>query len=112
MFTEWEEKEEPSYWAYIYLAGDLHTVLTVCRKYCAMVGACVTIESVNYIYTGGAEKGVRVGFINYARFPKEGVEILDRAKALGYLLAEECYQSSFTILTPQTSIFISRRKDK
>lgn len=110
MFKDWEETEEESYWAYIYLAGDIHTVRTVCRKYCADIGYCVTVENIDYIYTGGAEQGVRVGLINYARFPKENSEVLDHAKALGYLLAEGCYQSSFTVLTPDISIFISRRK--
>jgi len=36
----------------IFIAGDLATAKQVCRSYCA-AGLCVTIEPVDFVYTGG-----------------------------------------------------------
>jgi len=73
------------------------------------VGACVTVESVDYIYTGGEESGVRIGFINYPRFPADSSHILESAKGLAELLMMDMCQHSYSITTPETTFWRSRR---
>lgn len=102
----------PTYTAQIYIAGDLDTARRVCREFVWQIGECVTIEPVEYIYKGGAETGVRVGFINYPRFPQPEAEIWDRAWTLAERLLDALRQWSFTIVATDRTVFFSRRDTK
>ncbi len=93
----------------IFIAGDLAQAKQVCREFCMEEGACVTVEPVSYIYTGGEESGVRVGFINYPRFPSDVVAIEARARDLGDRLMKRLCQHSFSIVGPATTTWVSRR---
>jgi hypothetical protein len=100
---------EATFWAHIFLAGDLEQAKQICRSHCYTAGLCVTVEPVTYVYTGGQEEGVRVGLINYPRFPTTPEQLLTTAKDLAWRLREELCQHSFTIMTPTETIFDSRR---
>lgn len=104
-------KIEPTFWAKIYLAGDVSVIKQECRKYCFEVGLCVTITPTNYIYTGGEESGVEIGLINYPRFPSTKDVLLSKAKELGERLMLACHQWSFLVMTPDETIFSTRRED-
>ncbi|GAA4108518.1 hypothetical protein ACFFTN_01135 [Aminobacter aganoensis] len=93
----------------IFIAGDLAHAKQVCREHCLAVGLCVTVEPVAYIYTGGEEAGVRVGLINYPRFPASPDELRDKARALAGLLMERLCQHSYSIVGPETTEWYSRR---
>lgn len=95
----------------IFIAGDLNQTKQVCREWCMSVGACVTVEPVDYIYTGGEEAGVRVGFINYPRFPATEAYIVERATALALLLMDRLCQQSFSIVAPTETVWHSRRQE-
>jgi len=99
-----------TYWAKIFIAGPIAEIEQVCRSYC-MKGACVTVTPTNYIYTMGEESGAEIGLINYPRFPKDfpRIELLEEATLLAEKICEECYQGSFTIMTPDDTYFFSRR---
>lgn len=94
----------------IFIAGDLEQAKQVCREYCFEVGLCVTVEPVSYIYTGGEEAGVRVGLINYSRFPATEAEIGVKASALADLLMARMCQHSYSIVGPETTLWKSRRE--
>ena len=104
-------KQSPTFFAHIYMAGDLADARRVCRRYTFDVGLCVTIEAVDYVYTGGAETGFRVGIINYPRFPKEPSEVRQVAEALAELLRAELAQHSFSIVMPDVTIWNTTRED-
>ncbi len=95
----------------IYIAGDLEDARRVCRAWCFEIGGCVTVEPVEFIYTGGTETGVRVGFINYPRFPTEEDAMMRRATDLGMRLMIELMQNSFSIEGPSETVWFSRRKE-
>lgn len=95
----------------IYIAGDIAIAKQVCREWCMEVGACVTVELVDFIYTGGEEAGVRVGFINYPRFPADEAYIVERATGLAFLLMDRLCQQSFSIVGPTETIWHSRRPE-
>lgn len=98
-----------SYWVKIYIAGSIETAKQVIRKRAKKIGMCVTIEPTTYIYTGGEEVGYVVGFINYARFPKETSEIWNQAFTLACELKEETGQDSFTMMDAETSVWYTDR---
>lgn len=77
----------------IFIAGDVETAKSICRKHCFDVGLCVTVEPISYIYTGGEEVGVRVGLINYPRFPTTKSVLRQKAHALGRELMDGLYPS-------------------
>lgn len=93
----------------IFIAGDLQQAKQVCREWCMEVGACVTVEPTDYIYTGGEESGVRIGFINYPRFPSDEGTITDRAISLADLLMVRLCQQSYSIVSPEETLWVSRR---
>lgn len=95
----------------IFIAGDLNQAKEACREHCMLFGLCVTVEPVTYIYTGGEESGVRVGLINYPRFPSTHDELLTKAQALAVLLMERLCQHSFSIVGPNLTEWHSRRPE-
>jgi hypothetical protein len=102
-------KQEPTYWARIYLAGDLRVAKQICRKHCLEVGLCVTIEETTFIYTGGEEFGVVVGLINYPRFPDTEEGIFQKAETLALLLLEGLHQHSCLVMSPDETKWFTRR---
>jgi len=105
-----EEKTCKSFDVKIYIAGPIEVAKQILRREALVEGLCVTIEPTLYLYSGGEEQGYVVGFINYPSLPMEQESILSRAKTIANKLLEETYQQSYTIVTPQESIFISKRK--
>lgn len=105
----WESDSIESWWAWIYIGGNLQTAEMICRNACFPSGLCVTVEQVKYFFGGGDEDGVRVGLIQYPPFP-EDVKLLEtKAKALGQQIAEANSQWSFSIVMPDKIIYHSRR---
>jgi hypothetical protein len=105
------EKVSRTWWARIYLSGPLDVIEHTCRKDCLDEGLCVTVSPVNFIYTGGEERGAVVGLINYPRFPSEPKAIEDRAKHLALRLLEDACQHSVLVQTPTDTYWITKRKD-
>lgn len=93
----------------IYIAGDRRDATRICREFCFEVGYCVTVQSADYVYTGGQESGVIIGLINYPRFPQTPEQIVEAATTLGNRLMEGLTQHSFSIETPVETIWFSRR---
>jgi hypothetical protein len=92
----------------IFVAGDIAVAKQVCRSYCYQIGLCVTVEPVAYIYTGGEEAGVRVGLINYPRFPSTEQELKAKADGLAVLLMEEMHQHSYSVAGPSETTWFTR----
>ena len=95
----------------IWITGDVNKIRDVCRRWCTMKGACVTVTPTEYIYTGGAETGAVVGFINYPRFPTNETTLVNKAHELALLLIRRCNQLSCTVEGPTTTVFFSRREE-
>ncbi len=95
----------------IFIAGDIEQAKQVCREYCYQIGLCVTIEPVAYIYTGGEEAGVRIGLINYPRFPVDETELELRAMGLAEILKTRLCQHSFSVVGPKQTHWFTDRKD-
>ena len=102
----------PTFWVKIYAAGDIEIAKQVCRKECFNIGLCVTIEPVEYIYTGGQETGYIVGLINYPRFPATAEAIYEQAKILALKLKEEGCQHSALLMPPEKTEWLTTRVDK
>ena len=78
----------------------------ICRAYCDVIGLCVTVEPTYFIYTNGQEDGVKVGFINYPRFPKEIKDIKDEAIELAKHLKAAFSQKRVSIVFTDETIMI------
>lgn len=95
----------------IFMAGDIAQAKQVCREYCFKVGLCVTVEPVEYIYTGGQETGFRVGLINYPRFPATEELLLETATGLAHFLLARLCQHSFSIVGPRETLWFTCREE-
>ncbi|TIN83067.1 hypothetical protein [Mesorhizobium sp.] len=104
-----QRKSAPTVRYEILIAGDIGQARQVCREWCMEAGACVTVEPVDYIYTGGEEAGIRVGFINYPRFPADDGSIGRRAADLARILMVRLCQQSYSIVGPNETVWYSRR---
>jgi hypothetical protein len=103
--------EVPTYTATIFMAGDYADAVRLCRQFC-MTGLCVTVERAEFVYTGGAESGVRVGLINYPRFPSEPADLFAKAEALAEHLIEGLSQHSASIVASDRTVWLSRREQQ
>lgn len=104
------EAEVQTYRADIYVGGDLAEARRICREFCAD-GLCVTVEPIEFIYTGGSETGVRVGLINYPRFPSTPEKVWGQACELARMLVYRLYQWSALVESRDRTLWISTRKD-
>lgn len=95
----------------IFIGGNYLDALYICQEYCDKVGLCVTVDPTDFVYSGGSCVGVRIGLINYARFPSKRDIIWDKAEALAELLKEELDQGSYTVQDPIRSMFVSTRDE-
>ena len=95
----------------IYMAGSRIEAVKCCKEYCDKVPLCVRVYKSSYIYTNGSEEGFTVSFINYPRFPKTSMELESIAIRLGKKLLTACEQESFSIETPDTTIWYSIREE-
>lgn len=102
-------KQVDSFWCKIHIAGDYQQIVSLCRQFCFDFPFCVTVSKTIYIYQGGAEEGVEVGLISYARFPRTNDELVEIATKLANKILEDQRQWSYTILTPDKSMWFSRR---
>ncbi len=105
------EKTVPSFNVEIHMAGDINAAALIIQRYAAETGLCVTLQPQSFIYTGGREEGFRVGFINYARFPKEPGDIVARARDLASVLCQALGQHSYSIVTPVETTWVSHRPE-
>ncbi len=103
-------EEAATYTAAIYVAGPQPEAERICREFC-LTGLCVTVEPVEFIYTGGQERGVRVGLINYPRFPSTPDAIFAKAERLASELIERMHQHSASIVATDRTVWLSRRDD-
>lgn len=102
--------EVPTYTALIYVAGSLSSALRIAREFCDDRPECVTVEPVSYVFVGGSADGVRVGLINYGRFPRETDAIFAQAEALALRLIEELGQESASIVASDRTVWLSNRE--
>lgn len=100
---------EPTHTVDIWVCGDLPKVRDLCREYTYEVGLCVTIQAADFVYTGGLEDGVRVGLLNYPRFPTTESELMETAEELGVKLMRELYQTAVLIRGDSETKWIHRR---
>lgn len=102
--------EVPTYTALIYVGGSVSEAMRTSRDYCTLVGLCVTVEPVSFLYTHGSTDGVRVGLINYGRFPSEPDAIFAHAETLANHLIEDLGQESASIVATDRTVWLSRRE--
>lgn len=93
----------------IFMAGDVDRAKQICREFCMVVGFCVHVESVTFIYTGAEESGFKVGVINYPRFPCDEKTLRKHACSLASLLRAGCCQNSYSIVGPVLTEWFSCR---
>ena len=103
-------KTAPTFRFDIFMAGDIAVATQTCREFCMAVGLCVTIEPVEYVYTGGQETGFRVGLMNYPRFPTTEVLLSATAEALADKLRLDCCQHSYSIQGKNETIWSTTRE--
>ena len=103
-------KQARSFPVTIFMGGKYHKAIKVLKKYCDEVGYCVTLKTTHYIYKDGNEYGIEVGLINYPRFPADPPSIVNKAREIAELLRVELKQESFSIQTPDDTIWVSYRK--
>ena len=95
----------------IFIAGSPALAKEAAQRYCDQIGLCVTVTETEYVYTGGSEKGVVIGLINYPRFPKTEDELFDRACDLGDWMLHALDQQSYSIQTPTKTRWVSHRPE-
>jgi len=108
----------PTFEVYIYLGrrhgytdelNDLEDIKVLCDKF-VECGLCVTIQELEYIYTGGREPGVKIGLINYPRFPSTEDKIMKQAHDLAEMLMKETNQFRCTVVN-DSRIYLLENKD-
>lgn len=94
----------------IWIAGDYSDAVRAVREFCEE-GACFAVTPVDYVYTGGAERGVCVTRINYPRFPATDEEIKKQVLRLAEMLRTRLFQDSYAVEGPAETLWFSRRNE-
>ena len=96
----------PTYTATIYIAADEAQARAVLRRECYERGLCVTVTPTTFVYTGGEERGVAIGLVNYPRFPSSPGDLFRRAVEVARRLLGECCQRSALVVAPDITEWI------
>jgi hypothetical protein len=96
-----------TYTARMYIAGDINDAKRLLRAECYQVGLCVTVEPTTFIYTGGEESGIVVGFVNYPRFPSTPDEVFERAVKVAYKLIPALNQKSALVVGSESTAWVT-----
>lgn len=104
-----EIKKLPGFSACIEIAGDIATAKMIINKKFYTTGACVTVEPLTFIYTGGTEEGMRIKFINYPRFPSTEESVKDAAVSMASDLMVELNQKTAIVLTTMENIWLNAK---
>ena len=99
-----------TFWVEICIAGSYDDAVRICKKYCNEVGLCVTIDKTEFVYTQGAESGVKIRLVNYPRFPEEDRVIYLEAENLAKELIEGLYQRSALLITSNNTYWLTVEK--
>ena len=103
---------EPTYTIRLYVAWDLADAKRILRAECYPPndGLCITVEPTTFVYSGGEESGVVVGFVNYPRFPTGPVALWARAELIAErLIAGLCQWSALLVGSDRTA-WLNRRE--
>ena len=100
-----------TYTATIYIAGDYQQILSTCRKF-TIIGACVSVQQCDYVYTGGMESGAAITLIKYPRFPDSAESIFAEAKHLAVKLMKDCCQRSCSIVATDKTEYLENKEIK
>lgn len=90
---------------YTDIVHTIDEVNQICQEY-VKYGDCVTVTHTQFIYTGGNEPGVIIGYIKYPRFVRTDIEIKNSAIELANIFLDKFKQNRITITTPDSSIMI------
>lgn len=88
-------RREPTRIVEIFIAGDVSHAKQIVRRFCKERSCCVTVTPTTFIYRGGEETGVVIGFRNYPRFPEDAYTLRSLAEELGSQLRSELAQDSY-----------------
>ena len=91
----------------IYMAGDYGDAVRALRKVCGERGDCYSVTPCDFVFSGGLEAGVCVTRINYARFPEDESELVERVRATARFLAGEMFQRSYSIEGPRVTEYMT-----
>lgn len=72
----------------------------ICSAYCDRVGLGLTFTDTEFIYVKGNEPGIKIGLINYPRYPSTNEEIVAHALRIAESLKRELNQHRISIVTP------------
>lgn len=109
-FTEIKTSTAPTYVFEIFMAGDIDYAKTILTRIAAEEGSCWSVDSTEFIYSGGRELGFVVRIINYPRFPKELYFLQQDAITVATKLMIELGQGSCSIVGPENTVWLDRRK--
>ncbi len=101
---------EATYVITLYIGGDVQDARRLMREFCYGTPLCVTITPTTFVYMGGAEEGVAIGFVNYPRFPTSPGALLEVAERVAERLIDEMHQHSALLVAPDATKWFSRRE--
>lgn len=106
-----QQQAAPSATVRVWMAGDYDAARVFTRRWCSERGACWALSPVDYIYTGGEERGLVATLIHYPRFPRSEPEttLMAEAREFGEALMVDLGQQSFSIEGPRETVWITRR---
>jgi hypothetical protein len=115
-----ELKMVPTYTATIYIGFKHHyigseigfgQVEDFIQKWVDENSTCVSVTRTKYLYKGGSENGLAIGFINYPRFPSSEEEIQKNALNLALILMKECEQMRVSVVCPHKTYMFSNDEE-
>lgn len=97
----------------LFVAGDAGEACRLLRQECypPNEGLCVTVTPTTFIYSGGSEVGVEIGFVNYPRFPTTEEELWSRACVVAARLVVGLCQWSALLVGPTKTEWINKRPE-
>lgn len=95
-----------TYWRAGGITHSPDRIIEWIRRYCDVVGLCVSVTPTQFIYTRGSEPGLIIGMINYPRFPASPDAIRKQALEIAEQLRVEMMQERVSVVFPDETVMI------
>lgn len=93
--------------ASIYISTTKQEAISFLSKYFGNLGMCATVTETDFVFTGGREVGVCIGFINYPKYVSTPEDIAHTVIEIADKMLTKTYQRSCSVVCSDRTYYLT-----
>lgn len=93
--------------ASIYISITKQEAISLLSEYFGKMGMCATVTEIDFVFTGGRESGVCIGFINYPKYVNSPEEITQKVIEMANKMLTQVHQRSCSVVCSDRTYYLT-----